>query len=212
VPREDRGWYRNERGSSERGFVAGVVIGVVLLATVAVVRGGDVLPGRDRSQPMLYPNDDRWTAWLADENTCPRGEDAEAPRPVQVQVLLCLVNFARERESLRPLALSSVLSRSAASKAGDIVRCREFRHEACDKSPRQAALAVGYLGAFGENLYMAEGRQAAPRVALAGWLNSDGHRENLFRAQWRTIGISFLGGADIDETRNGVVWVNHFGA
>lgn len=51
----------------------------------------------------------------------------------------------------------------------------------------------------------------APRVALDRWLNSPGHRENLFRPEWRTIGIALLPGADVERVRQGVIWVNEFG-
>ena len=40
------------------------------------------LPGITLGEKSLYPTNDHWSAWLADENTCPRGEDTEAlPSP-----------------------------------------------------------------------------------------------------------------------------------
>lgn len=51
----------------------------------------------------------------------------------------------------------------------------------------------------------------SPRVAVDQWLNSPGHRENLFRPQWRTVGIGILRGADFDRFDHGVIWVNQFG-
>ena len=57
----------------------------------------------------------------------------------------------------------------------------------------------------------AEGRWVAPRVAVDQWLNSPGHRENLFRPQWRTVGIGLLRDADFERFEDGVVWVNQFG-
>ena len=51
----------------------------------------------------------------------------------------------------------------------------------------------------------------APRPAVDAWLNSPGHRENLFQPDWRTVGISLLPGATLDDIEDGVVWVNHFG-
>ena len=230
---------RQASGGSQRGVLAGIAIGLalVLVASPPVsTRLGytpplgisKLYPGdRDaelqvgllsgtlglgvRSEASPYPLDDPWREWLADDQTCPRGEDALAPPAVQIQVLLCFVNFARDRE-LRPrLTLSATLSASARAKAVDIVRCREFEHEACGLSPHQRALDVGYLGPFGENLYMGEGPWRTPRLAVHGWLHSEGHRENLFRSEWSTIGIALLGDADIGDIREGVVWVNHFG-
>ena len=240
---EDRDWYREERRASrgsQRGVLAGLAIGIVLVLAASPPvstrlgytpplgvsklypedRGAqlqvELLPGTRGigapSDASPYPLDDPWREWLAKDETCPRGEDTSAPPAVQVQVLLCLVNFARNRESLRPLALPRALSASAGAKALDIVRCREFEHEACGLSPQQRALDVGYLGPFGENLYMGEGPWRTPRLAVHGWLNSDGHRENLFRSEWSTIGIALLGDADIRDIREGVVWVNHLSA
>lgn len=183
----------------------------------------DYTPGALRVQPLpggpsftvgeqpLYAHGDPWRAWLAGEATCPRGEDGSAPAAVQVQVMLCLVNFARGRQGLPPLTLLRVLNAAAAAKAADIVRCGRFEHEACGQPVDQAARTLGYQGSFGENLYLAEGPLVVPRVALDRWLNSDGHRENLFRAEWRTIGIALLADADVERVRGGVVWVNEFG-
>jgi uncharacterized protein YkwD len=125
--------------------------------------------------------------------------------------MLCLVNYARSREHLRPLALAGVLNASAEAKARDIVRCREFSHEACGKESNAALREVGYQGAWGENLYAGEGPLVTPRAALGGWLNSRGHRENLFEPHWRTTGIAVLDGAELGSVEGGVVWVHHFG-
>lgn len=159
----------------------------------------------------LYARNDPWKAWLAPESTCPGGEQTDGPVAKQKQTLLCLLNYARAREALKPLRLSPLLSRSSAAKARAIVRCDEFAHEPCGQPANAAAEKAGYRGAFGENLYAAEGRWVAPRVAVDGWLNSPGHRENLFRPEWRTVGIGLLRGADFARFDDGVVWVNEFG-
>lgn len=169
------------------------------------------LPGITLGEKSLYPENDPWSEWLADESTCPHGEDSDAAAAVQVQVLLCLVNYARAREGLQPVVPSSLLSVTAAAKSRDIVLCRDFRHEACGKRPFQVADDLGYHGSIGENLYVAEGALTAPRYAVDTWLNSPPHRENLFELDWRTIGISRLAGANFDNIEDGVVWVNHFG-
>jgi hypothetical protein len=168
-------------------------------------------PGITLGEKSLYAENDPWSAWLADEDTCPRGEDATAPAEVQVQVLLCLVNFARDYHGVQPVELSPLLSATAAAKARDIVLCRDFRHEACGKHPFQVADDRGYRGSIGENLYVAEGQLEAPRLALDTWLNSEGHRKNLLQPEWGVVGIALLPGANLDDIEDGVVWVNHFG-
>jgi hypothetical protein len=230
VGTEDRDWFREESersrtsGTSAWRILFGVLVGVVLVASLSRPafdreRGANGLrielfpgaPGITLGEQPLYPTHDPWSAWLADESTCPGGEDVDLPLDVQVAVMLCLLNFARAHEGLDPVTVSPFLSETAASKARDIVLCRDFSHEACGKPPFQAAAERGYQGALGENLYVAEGPLMAPRPAVDTWLNSKGHRENLFQPGWRAIGISLLGGASMDEVEDGVVWVNHFG-
>lgn len=212
------------RGGSRKRLVVGLAVGaalVVILARPNVGRepGSTGLrlelfpgsPGITLGERSRYVEDDRWQSWLADERTCPRGEDSFAPAAVQEQVLLCLVNFARAHGGLEPVALSHVLTLTAAAKARDIVICRDFRHEACGKPVFQVADDIGYRGPIGENLYVAEGSLTAPRLAVHTWLNSQSHRENLLEPEWRTIGISLLLGANLDNIEDGAVWVNHFG-
>jgi uncharacterized protein YkwD len=159
----------------------------------------------------LYARDDPWKRWLAPESACPGGERTEGSRTAQTRTLLCLLNYARAREGLKPLELSRLLSRSSAAKAAAIVRCDEFAHEPCGQPANEAAERAGYRGSFGENLYAAEGKWVAPRVAVDGWLNSAGHRKNLFRPEWRTVGIALLRDADFDRFDDAVIWVNEFG-
>jgi uncharacterized protein YkwD len=121
------------------------------------------------------------------------------------------VNYARRRQGLGRVWLSRVLSAASAMKAADIERCGEFAHGACGKSADQNARELGYRGSFGENLYLAQGRLAAPRVALDRWLNSRGHRRNILRPEWRRIGIAMRPEVDLRRFRNVVVWVNQFG-
>ena len=88
----------------------------------------------------------------------------------------------------------------------------DFNHNACGEAPEADIRALGYRGAWGENLFISErplgdarGRQ------LDGWLNSPGHRENLFRPEWRTQGIAVEKVAKFGQDRNMTLWVNQFG-
>jgi uncharacterized protein YkwD len=159
----------------------------------------------------LYVRNDPWKKWLAPESTCPGGERTDGSRAAQTRTLLCLLNYARGREGLKSLELSGLLSRSSAAKAAAIVRCDEFAHEPCGRPMSAAARRAGYRGSLGENLYAAEGRWVAPRVAVDGWLNSPGHRENLFRPERKKVGIALLRDADFDRFDDAVIWVNEFG-
>jgi uncharacterized protein YkwD len=234
VETEGGDWHHDEdrepgtEGPSYGRLIIGLLIGIALvlaltrpLADRLVLDEGPTTglrlelypgsPGITLGETSLYPKNDPWSAWLANEASCPGGEETVAPAAVQVQVLLCLVNYAREYEGVQPVALSPLLSTTAAAKARDIVLCHDFSHEACGKPPFQAADDLGYRGSIGENLYVGEGALEAPRLAVDTWLNSPGHRENMLQADWRTVGISLLPGANLDDIDDGVVWVNHFG-
>jgi uncharacterized protein YkwD len=162
-------------------------------------------------ETRLYPPDDPWQAYLAPDDRCPGGETVDAPLAAQQQTLLCLLNWARARRGLPNLPESAALSRAALLKAQDIYRCQDFDHGACGKEPNAVARDVGYEGAWGENLYAGPHAFGAPRVATDRWLNSDGHRENLFRTQWDEQGVAAVQAATFEGQRDVTIWVSHFG-
>lgn len=236
---EDRDWCRDETPADSRRrplpgtlLLAALVGGLILAgAALAVIGGnGTVSEGESRKllgdtnltllpglpsvalrRDSLYGPDDRWTAYLADEATCPGGERTDLPLTEQANAMVCLVNYARRKRGLGPLAPASFLNASSLAKAERITRCSEFAHGACGEDPVADARAAGYRGAFGENLYLADGRLRAPRVALDGWLNSPGHRTNLFRPEWRVQGIAVRTIDRFGQYRNASLWVNQFG-
>ena len=236
---EDRDWYRSDDARPSRGwqvpgiFLVIAVIGGLLLAAGArhVTRGtqptfegehrtlvGDTkvsllpgLPSITVHRDSLYWPHDKWSAYLADEKTCPGGKRTDLPLVEQADAMVCLVNYAREKRGLNPLATVSLLSQSSLAKAERVVRCKEFKHAACGEDPASDARAAGYTGSFGENLYIADGPYGAPRVALDGWLNSPGHRENLFRPEWSIQGIAVQTIDSFGPYRNATLWVNEFG-
>jgi uncharacterized protein YkwD len=225
---ESRDWYREapteavRRRGPSRGFL--VALGVLALAAVAL---GVRLAGRDDGagirigfgagpevtvvEASLYPRNDRWSSYLADERTCPGGEDVDAPLDRQLETMRCLIDYARARRGLSPLPVSPALSVAARLKGADIERCRTFAHAPCGGDPADVARAAGYRGSFGENLYLAEGRPGAPRPALDGWLNSPHHRENLFRADWQVQSLYVAKLPRFREYRGASLWVSHFG-
>ena len=197
-----------------------LLIGAVVLAAALAVSTGlrsfvrdqyDRASGTSAGQPPLYAEDDAWAAWLAPESVCPGGEVVGAP--TEATTMLCLINYARAREGLAPVALVTSLNAASLAKAGDIARCGKFEHAACGKPSDQDATDAGYVagGGWGENLYVGEGRRRAPRVAMDDWLNSPPHRENLFLPQWRTAGLAAVHDVTVDDFRHAVVWVSQFG-
>ena len=182
------------------------------------VRGGSQVSLLLGSPPLavdrvwLYPANDPWQRYLADEQSCPGAERTDLPVAQQDQVMVCLINWARQRAGLTQLPQTVLLASTSLQKANEILRCDNFAHAACGDDPAADVRGAGYRGTFGENLYVAGGRLGAPRVALDGWLNSPGHRENLFRAEWHTQGIALVKLDRFDAYTDASLWVSHFGS
>lgn len=232
---EDRDWYRGDEkrrrfGDGELSGVA-IVVAIVLGLVVAGVlkrqldgppatygvpakvhrAGAAILPGVTIGADPIYPSDDPWLSYLADEDTCPGGDRLDAPLAEQVTSLACLVNYVRVRRGLAPLSVVPLLNQASVLKAGRIESCRDFNHDACGTDAAAEARAAGYRAGWGENLYLAGGPLGSPRIAVDRWLNSPGHRENLFRPGWRTQGIAVRKLERFGHERNMTLWVNQFG-
>ena len=163
------------------------------------------------STTSLYAKNDPWKGYLASESACPGGERVDLPVARQIATVACLVNFARKRRGLSDLAVRSVLNGASITKAKAIVRCQRFAHNPCGGDWTSAVRSTGYGGDFGENLYLASGRFGAPRVAVDAWLNSDSHRQTLFRREWREQGLAVLSHETFGRYREVSLWVNVLG-
>ena len=209
-------------------LVVGVVIGAVIERhvtganarlsaeekTSAATTDISILPGPpDFTIPRdsLYEPNDPWKAYLAGEHACPGGERVSVPLVRQAETMVCLVNFARRKRGLEPVSPVKLLNRTSVLKANRIERCSDFMHNACGEDAAADVRAAGYLGEWGENLFIGEGPWGAPRPALDGWLNSAAHRDNLFRPEWRTGGVAVMKMARLGGERNVTLWVNQFG-
>jgi uncharacterized protein YkwD len=159
----------------------------------------------------LYAKNDPWMSYLASEAECPGGERTDRSAAQQVRTVACLVNFARGRRGLHELSFAPPLSGASVEKADAIVRCRRFAHNPCGGDWAQAVRSTGFEGRVGENLYVASGRWGAPRVVVDAWLNSPPHRENLFRAEWRLMGVAVVKPQSFEGQRDLSLWVSVLG-
>ena len=106
------------------------------------------------------------------------------------------VNEERAKYGLSQLRTDAELTRAARVRAEEIVR--SFSHTRPDGS-KWATVSVS---AYGENIAM--GQKTADKV-MAAWLTSEGHRANILRPSYGSIGVCAL-------TVNGVTyWVQLFG-
>lgn len=106
------------------------------------------------------------------------------------------VNAERAKYGLSPLTMSAELTRAACVRAQEIVE--KFSHTRPDGSSWSTVSSA----AFGENI--AKGQRSADHV-MAAWMSSEGHRANILRASYGSIGVCAL-------KVNGVIyWVQLFG-
>ena len=105
-------------------------------------------------------------------------------------------NADRAKAGLPPLMVSEELTRAAQVRAQEIVR--KFSHTRPDGTKWSTVSAA----ATGENI--AKGHNYPNRV-MAAWMSSSGHRANILRGSFGSIGVCAL-------KVNGVVyWVQLFG-
>ena len=90
------------------------------------------------------------------------------------------VNQERAKRGLRPLRISAGLTRAARVRAGEITR--RFSHTRPDGSSWRTVSG----DAYGENIAM--GQRTADKV-MAAWMTSSGHRANILRASYGSIGV-----------------------
>jgi uncharacterized protein YkwD len=155
---------------------------------------------------------DTWIV-IAAPFTPPRAANADA---IAADLLL-LINRARAQPrrcgskafpAAPPLEPSALLRRAAEAHSQDMLSHNYFAHEGYDGStPAQRVAATGYrYQLVGENL--AEGPQSAAE-AVAGWLASPGHCENIMDAHFSESGVAYA--ANSSGTPR-VYWVQEFAA
>jgi len=166
--------------------------------------------------PSQLQSSGKWARFVAPESACPRADDLSASIPVEQQIQLCLLNYARGVAGVGPLNISTALMNSAKYKVDDIVRCNQFAHDACGFDVRQRFADSGYFRSdiqsrFGENLAWGSAEAGSPRGALLGWLDSAEHRSNLFKPEWTEQGIALVYLPSFRGVEGSRIWVSHFG-
>ena len=106
------------------------------------------------------------------------------------------VNAERQKAGLGQLTVSAELTRAARVRAGEIVR--KFSHT----RPDGTAWHTVSSAAYGENIAM--GQRTADKV-MAAWLTSQGHRANILRASFGSIGVCAIVSGGV------TYWVQLFG-
>ena len=107
-----------------------------------------------------------------------------------------LVNEERSRNGLGVLRVDAELSRAAQVRAAEIIQ--SFSHT----RPNGSSWSTVSGSAFGENI--AKGQRTADKV-MASWMTSEGHRANILRASYGSIGVCVAVSGGV------VYWVQLFG-
>ncbi|SDH81592.1 uncharacterized protein, YkwD family [Alteribacillus persepolensis] len=109
------------------------------------------------------------------------------------QEVIRLTNKEREKHGLEPLQADSELSVVAEDKSKDMRDAGYFSHNSPNHgSPfdMMDAYGIDYRGA-GENI--AAG-QTTPEQVVQGWMDSQGHRENILNGDFTHIGVGHVEG------------------
>lgn len=107
------------------------------------------------------------------------------------QQVVELTNQEREAQGLEPLKVDTELSNVAREKSRDMATSNYFSHD----SPNYGSpfdmmkdFGISYQTA-GENI--ARG-QTTPEQVVDGWMNSEGHRENIMNSDFTHIGVGYV--------------------
>lgn len=112
-----------------------------------------------------------------------------AEADIEVEKLLLFTNKERQKAGLSPLRLDEKLVVVANEKSKDLITKNYWAHNAPDgTAPWELFTRQGYRYSFaGENL--ARGFDSAEE-AVAAWMASDKHRENILSPNFRDVGFS----------------------
>ncbi|WP_431088373.1 CAP domain-containing protein [Paenibacillus sp. 8b26] len=130
------------------------------------------------------------------------GSSAQLSKSQFAAEVVKLVNNERSQKGLSPLASNAKLTEVALAKAKDMSTNNYFSHT----SPTYGSpfdmmkkFGVSYTYA-GENIAMG---QQTPQEVMKAWMNSQGHRENILKAEYTQIGVAYYNGYWVQEfTRN----------
>lgn len=119
--------------------------------------------------------------------------------------VLNLTNAFRAENGLPPLSLNPQLAIAAETHSNNMAQQDFFSHTGADgSSAGDRAQDAGYSSSFvGENI--AAG-YSTPEAVVQGWIDSQGHRENLLNPDYEEIGIGYV----LLDNDTGTVNYNHY--
>jgi uncharacterized protein YkwD len=135
-----------------------------------------------------------------------KDKKAEVKLSTEEQGVIDLTNAERKKadKSLEPLKMNPKLMEAARKHAANMAAQEKLEHELDCKTPADRVTAAGYeWETVGENI--AQG-QETPKKALASWMDSPPHRENILNSEFTEIGVA------VAKSKSGeLYWVQVFG-
>ncbi|MCB5166629.1 CAP domain-containing protein [Streptomyces bambusae] len=115
-----------------------------------------------------------------------------------------LANAERRRAGCAPLRADKRLMKAAQAHADDMARRNYYSHTSPEgRSAGDRMTKAGYRwSSWGENIYKSP---RTPARAMAGWMDSPGHRANILNCRYKDIGVG------VNLKGNGPWWVQNFG-
>ena len=146
-------------------------------------------PEEPKEEEPQRPNNPQKPEEPKEEPTTPIEPGNSSVSAIEREVVR-LVNIERQKAGLAPLTLSAELSKVARIKSQDMADKNYFSHTSPTygdpfEMMRSFGIKFGYAG---ENI--AKGYRSAESV-MKGWMNSSGHRANIFNPNFKTIGVGY---------------------
>lgn len=153
----------------------------------------------------------------------PTASPTQKPTPLDVDIdflsqveseIVRLCNIEREKLGLKPLISNPRLDEIARYKSEEMGQYNYFEHKSPISGYQSWDLAkkvfVYEYGSFGENIWMKRATASNPKQYLPtfkanitaseivdGWMNSDGHRENILSTKYGKIGVGVVVCSDL---------------
>src|SRR5262245_8935544 len=121
------------------------------------------------------------------------------------QAVLDLTNAERKKADLPPLKPNAKLFEAARSHAANMAKQDKLEHTLDDKTAFDRILATGYkFSRAGENIGW---NYQTPKDAVAGWMDSSGHKANILGKEYTQLGVAVAKSAKGER-----YWVQVFAA
>ncbi|MFG2991395.1 CAP domain-containing protein [Streptomyces sp. NPDC048257] len=127
---------------------------------------------------------------------------AAPPASGDVAAVLALVNQERAAAGCSAVSLNAKLTKAAQDHSADMASHSNMSHTGSDGSDPGARITrAGYTWrTYGENVAYG---YSSPEKVMEGWMNSQGHRENILNCSFKEIGIGLA--------QPGNYWTQDFG-